>query len=87
MIRSHLSEDPERFVTIALQVAAYEAQQGHRELAWEIRDLVDQAKRERNGKVLSILQPELEGPVHVEATNALLVMLPPKWPSSLIARA
>jgi SpoVK/Ycf46/Vps4 family AAA+-type ATPase len=75
LIRSHWSEDPERFMTLALQVAAYEAQQGHRELALEIRDIVDQAKRERHGKVVSALQPELEGLVHVEATDARLSML------------
>lgn len=75
LIRSHWSEDPERFMTLALQVAAYEAQQGHRELALEIRDIVDQAKRERHGKVVSALQPELEGLVHVEAADARLGML------------
>lgn len=75
LIRSHWSEDPERFMTLALQVAAYEAQQGHRELALEIRDMVDKAKRERHGKVVSALQPELEGLVEVEATDARLSML------------
>jgi len=44
LIRSHFSEQPEQFSTIALQVAAHEAQQGHQSLAHEIRDLVDKAK-------------------------------------------
>jgi len=44
LIRSHLSEQPEQFFTIALQVAAHEAKQGHQSLAHEIRTLVDKAK-------------------------------------------
>ncbi len=44
LIRSHFSDDAERFATIALQVAAHEARQGHTALAHEIRALVDDAK-------------------------------------------
>lgn len=44
LIRSHLTDDSERFFTIALQVAAHEATQGHGSLAHEIRTLVDKAK-------------------------------------------
>ena len=33
LIRSHLNNQPEQFFTIALQVAAHEAQQGHQSLA------------------------------------------------------
>lgn len=44
LIRSHLSDQPEQFFTIALQVAAHEAKQGHQSLAHEIRNLVDKAK-------------------------------------------
>jgi SpoVK/Ycf46/Vps4 family AAA+-type ATPase len=46
LIRSHFSNDQERFLTIALQVAAHEAQQGHGALAHEIRDLLDKARKE-----------------------------------------
>jgi len=46
LIRSHFSDDPERFYTLALQVAAHEAQQGHGELAHDIRDIVDKARRD-----------------------------------------
>ena len=41
LIKSHLKNDEERFVTVALQFAAHEAQQGHVSLAREIRDLID----------------------------------------------
>lgn len=44
MIRSHFADDRERFATIALQLAAHEANQGHIALADEIRVLVDKAK-------------------------------------------
>ena len=43
LIRSHFTDHPEQFRTIALQVAAHEAKQGHRSLALEIRTLVDKA--------------------------------------------
>jgi SpoVK/Ycf46/Vps4 family AAA+-type ATPase len=41
LIRSHFNDEIERFSTIALQVAAHEAKQGHAALAFEIRELVD----------------------------------------------
>lgn len=44
LIRSHLNGPPEQFFTIALQVAAHEAKQGHQGLAHEIRSLIDKAK-------------------------------------------
>lgn len=52
LIRSHLNEDTERFYTIALQLAAHEAQQGHGALAHDIRDIVDKARRERGPRVI-----------------------------------
>lgn len=51
LIRSHLSDDPERFYSIALQVAAHEAKQGHGALAHDIRNIVDKA-RKTNGAVV-----------------------------------
>lgn len=44
LIRSYGNADQERFFTIALQVAAHEAKQGHATLAHEIRDLVDKER-------------------------------------------
>lgn len=44
LIRSHFSEEPERFYTAALQVAAHEARQGHSSLAHEIKALVDKER-------------------------------------------
>jgi AAA+ superfamily predicted ATPase len=52
LIRSHFGDDQERFFTIALQVAAHEAQQGHGALAHDIRGIVDKARSEKGAKVL-----------------------------------
>ncbi len=53
LIRSHFDEDAERFSTLALQVAAYEAKQGHRGVAHEIRTLIEKA-RARPLKIISL---------------------------------
>ena len=44
MLRSRAAGDDERFFTIALQVAAAEAHQGHRNVAEGIRDAVEEAR-------------------------------------------
>lgn len=44
LIKSHAEGDDERFYTIAMQVAAQAARQGHTRFATELRDLVDRAK-------------------------------------------
>lgn len=51
LIRTHFSDQPEQFFTVALQVAAHEAKQGHESLAHEIRTLVDKAKA-RPGRIV-----------------------------------
>lgn len=56
LIRSHFSDEPERFFTLALQVAAHEAKQGHGELAHEIREIVDKARREKRPQLLKFPQ-------------------------------
>ncbi len=60
LIRSHFSEEPERFYTIALQVAAHEAKQGHSSLAYDIRNLVDMERKKEGPKVLHFPQ-DLKG--------------------------
>lgn len=66
LIRSHLSGDMERFYSIALQVAAHEAQQGHGALALDIRDIVEKDRRERRPTVLKFTQ-DLHGLVISES--------------------
>jgi len=41
LIRAHVEDNPKRFRTVALQLAAREARNGHRVMAGRIRDLVD----------------------------------------------
>jgi len=48
LIKSHYGDKPERFSTIALQIAAYEAKLGHNEVASEIKSIVDKAKSDRS---------------------------------------
>ena len=65
LIKSYSSDDPERFFTIALQVAAHEAQLGHGELANEIRQIIDKTRGERKLKVVKFPQ-DLRGLVLFE---------------------
>ena len=44
LINSHIKRDDEKFVSIALQLAASEARKGHTGLANEIRSLIDDRK-------------------------------------------
>lgn len=76
LIRSHFSDDAERFFTTALQVAAHEAGRGHGALAHEIRDLVDKARQKRGAVVLKFPQ-DMRGLVlseEPELSKATLVM-------------
>lgn len=52
LIHSHLSDDAERFYSIALQVAAHEAKQGHAALAHDIRNIVDKSRKAKGAVVL-----------------------------------
>ena len=65
LLKSHVTGDDEHFLTIAMQVAAHEARQGHTKLANELKQLVDQAKSKKNkqSNMLALVQPrkELDG--------------------------
>ena len=61
LIRSHLSDDDERFYTLALQVAAHEAHQGHGALAHDIREIIDKSRRSRGSNSLLKFPLDLEG--------------------------
>lgn len=47
LIKCHLKDDDDRFLAVAIQVAAHAARQGHGRVAEEIRALVDKAKADR----------------------------------------
>jgi len=78
LIRSHFEGDAERFVTIALQIAAHEARLGHASLAHDIRKYVDRAKR-RDG-----LLPDVN--VTRDLSDMLLQSRPAEHLTDLIVR-
>lgn len=49
LLKSHVDGDNSMFLSVAMQMAAHEAKQGHGKLAKEIRELIDQAKSQRFG--------------------------------------
>lgn len=61
LVKSHSSGDDEGFYAVAMQVAAKAARQGHHRLAGELKDLVDSARRQSSGTVVTpIAQPRGE---------------------------
>lgn len=87
LIRSHWSDEPERFFTTALQVAAHEARQGHGALATEIKEMVDDARRrDHQSKILSF-PVELERLIsREEPRTALPALVLPKTLEDRIAK-
>jgi SpoVK/Ycf46/Vps4 family AAA+-type ATPase len=87
LLQSYGSRDDERFFTVALQVAASEARQGHEVLARQIRELVVSARdrigqRRITGKLLHVARPQGEAAElleHVERHVSLrdLILPPP----------
>ncbi|VAW87214.1 AAA-family ATPase, Atu6082 type [hydrothermal vent metagenome] len=46
LLLSHLAKDEDRFLSVALQMAAHEARNGHGKLAQDLRNIVDKAKKQ-----------------------------------------
>lgn len=68
LIRSHFNKESERFYTIALQVAAHEAKQGHQSLANEIKNLIDN-ERKRLGSRIIKMPVDLSSLVFIEQSQ------------------
>lgn len=65
LLKSHIAGDEDRFLSIAMQLAAHEARQGHGKLAGELKTLVDEAKSkgsaiEQRRSPVPIAQPKGE---------------------------
>lgn len=61
LVKSHSSGDDEGFYAVAMQVAAKAARQGHHRLAGDLKELVDAARRQSSGTVVTpIAQPRGE---------------------------
>ena len=70
LIRSFCDENTERFKTVALQIAAHEAKQGHDTLATDIRDLIERERRKATPKIIPFPQ-DLSNLVSVESSAVL----------------
>jgi len=71
LLQSHRDADDKRFYSVAMQLAAHEAKQGHGKLAEELRALIDDAKRKRVGS-----QPIPIGLPKGDLANLLAVSYP-----------
>lgn len=60
LIRSHTSDDPEHFYTIAMQIASYEARRGHQTVANGIRKLFRDAAVKKIRKTTIEIPQELQ---------------------------
>ena len=69
LIKSHYHNEPERFTTLALQIAAHEAKLGHSSFANEIKKIIDKAKSETSQ--IKTFNTELQGLMveHVPVVN------------------
>lgn len=59
LIKSHYNNEPERFTTVALQIAAHEAKLGHTIVANEIKNIIDKAKDAKHKT--KVFAPDLQG--------------------------
>ena len=69
IIKSHYNNEPERFTTIALQIAAHEAKLGHSNVANQIKTIIDKAKETKHKT--KTFAPDLQGLIleNVPAVN------------------
>ena len=60
LLKTHIRGDDQEFMSVAMEVAAQEARQGHIRLAEQIRELIDRAKHERtrSQQRLLVLEPK-----------------------------
>lgn len=71
LLRSHIEGDDEQFLSVAMQVAAHEARQGHGKLAQQLKGLVDDARQrhvKRSNRPVPLAQPKGDLAALVSAT-------------------
>lgn len=70
LLQSYIDGDDDRFLSVAMQVAAHEARLGHGKLATDLREVIDKAKRRRGAaSLVSISQPRGELANLLEVSN------------------
>ena len=52
LLKSHIEGDQGRFFSVAMQVAAHEASQGHGAVAHDIRQIVEKSRKQKRSRVL-----------------------------------
>ncbi|RUO26003.1 ATPase [Aliidiomarina minuta] len=72
LMHAHVSGDPERFRSVALQVAAHEAKIGHFKLAEELRELANKAKNQKQVVPISKGQTDSSGLLHASSPSTKL---------------
>lgn len=70
LIKSHYNNEPERFTTLALQIAAHEAKLGHTVVANDIKTVIDKAKK--NSSRVKSFNTELQGLIIESGTTVSL---------------
>ncbi|MDZ4660227.1 MAG: ATP-binding protein [Pseudomonadota bacterium] len=83
LIKSHSEGDDSRFYSVAMQVAAQAAKQGHSKLADEIRQLIEEAKEKGFGRTKQPAVAHISQP-RGELAGLLSVSYPKERLSSLI---
>lgn len=79
LLKSYAEGQEQQFHSVALQMAAHEARLGHRKLAQEIKELVDQAKEKRSAV-------ERKGPVPlVQPKGELANLLSAEYPNTKLS--
>jgi hypothetical protein len=73
LLKSHVRRDEKEFLSIAMEMAAAEARQGHAQVAQILKDLIDEAKRRPEPPN----KPVLVVPNRSELGSLLFTMLAP----------
>ena len=70
LVQSYIDGDDDRFFSVTMQVAAHEARIGHGKLATDLREAIDEAKRQRGAaSLVSISKPRGELANILEVSN------------------
>lgn len=86
LLKSYLEGEEQQFFSVALQIAAHEARQGHTKVAQDIQILIDKAKERKSvierkalGETLTQVKGELVNLVSVQYSDTRLIdmVLPP----------
>lgn len=86
LVRSHASGDDQAFYSVALQVAAQAARQGHHLLATDLKAAVENSRAEGPKKVTSIAQPRRDLSDLVIASHPSVTLRHLVLPAELVAQ-